>query len=202
MMAGRPGSENPWLQRGAARGSDYDARFARLEAAGHSVHGEADLVWSFRPGSVLDAGCGTGRVAIELARRDADVVGVDLDDRMLAAARDKAPGLPWVHGDLADPDLDLGRRFDVVVAAGNVMIFLTPGTEQAVVQTLARHVEPGGLLIAGFQLGGHRLPLERYDECAGAAGLALAERWGTWERDRWQPGGGYAVSVHRSIDGS
>ena len=64
-----------------------------LAAEGKSIHGEADLVCRFEPGSVLDAGCGTGRVAIELAARGIDVVGVDLDPAMLDHARLKAPSL-------------------------------------------------------------------------------------------------------------
>ena len=68
--------------------------------------------WSprYAADSVLDAGCGTGRVAIELSRRGHDVVGVDVDEAMLEAARAKAPDLTWVQGDLADPGLDLGRH--------------------------------------------------------------------------------------------
>ncbi|MEQ1788221.1 MAG: SAM-dependent methyltransferase, partial [Acidimicrobiales bacterium] len=49
-------------------GDDYQARFDRLAAAGDDVHGEATFVRAYAPRSVLDAGCGTGRVAIELAR--------------------------------------------------------------------------------------------------------------------------------------
>ena len=56
----------------------YDERWRRMEAAGVNPHGEADFVFSYGPRSVLDAGCGTGRVAIELARRGLDVVGTDL----------------------------------------------------------------------------------------------------------------------------
>ena len=180
------------------RGEGYDRRFAALEAAGHSVHGEADFVASLGPRTVLDAGCGTGRVAIELATRGIDIMGVDLDDHMLAVARAKAPELPWLHGDLAASDLDLGRHFDVVVAAGNVMIFLTPGTEAVAVNNLARHLEPEGLLVAGFQFGGARqLGLDQYDEYATAAGLVLVERWSTWNRQPFVAGGDYAVSVHR-----
>src|SRR5271170_1352173 len=97
------------------------------------MHGEAALVDSYGPGSVLDAGCGTGRVAMELSRRGHPVVGVDVDEAMLTAARAKAPGLAWLLGDLADPALDLGRTFDVVVMAGNVLIFVPAGTEDRVI---------------------------------------------------------------------
>jgi chemotaxis methyl-accepting protein methylase len=63
--------------------------------------------------------------------------------------------------------------------AGNVMIFLAPGTESVVVANMARHLQPGGLLIAGFQIQRARLTVERYDEIAAAAGLTLTERWST-----------------------
>lgn len=182
---------------GVQRGADYDERWARMEAAGVSIHGEADFIGRFGPGSVLDAGCGTGRVAIELARRGVDVVGVDLDPPMLEAARDKAPELDWVAADLRT--VDLGRRFDVVAAPGNVMIFLAPGTEAEVVANLAAHLEPAGVLVAGFQLGG-RYDLQHYDVDCEAAGLALVERFATWERAPWIDGGDYAVSVHRRPD--
>ena len=183
-----------WLAEAQGRAVTYDNRWAEMAAKGENIHGEADFVEAFLPRSGLDAGCGTGRVAIELARRGIDVVGVDLDPSMLERARGKAPDVPWVHADLAR--LDLGRRFDVVLLAGNVMIYLAPGTESEVVANLARHLAPGGVLVAGFQLEEGRLTLEEYDRDAEAAGLALAERWATWDRQPFT-GGNYAVSVHR-----
>lgn len=182
-------------EQGAQRGADYDERWRRMAAAGESVHGEADFVCRFEPRTVLDAGCGTGRVAIELARRDIDVVGVDLDLAMLDEARSKAPDLTWVHGSVEDVALD--RRFDVVVTAGNVMIFVRPGSETAVVANLAEHVAPEGVLVAGFQLG-RGYDLDRYDADCEAAGLVLVERFATWTAEPWSPGGAYGVSVHRA----
>jgi SAM-dependent methyltransferase len=184
------------------RGDEYDARFARFEAEGNYLHGEADLVAGLLgdpPASVLDAGCGTGRVAIELARRGYEVTGVEVEQAMLDTARAKAPGLAWVLGDLSTADLP-DSRFDLAVAAGNVMIFLELGTEAAVVANLGRTVVPGGLVVAGFQVG-RQLPLERYDALAAGAGLRLVHRWATWERSRYA-GGDYAVSVHCRDDGS
>jgi SAM-dependent methyltransferase len=182
-------------------GDDYDRRLAERPTTGPDPHGEAALVALLRPAAVLDAGCGTGRVAIELARRGIDTVGVDLDPGMLATARRKAPDLAWVEADLAGVRLvdaqGAPRRFDVVVLAGNVMIFLAPGTEGAVIANLARHLAPGGALLAGFQLipGGLDLPV--YDRLAAAAGLRLEVRWATWERLPWRGRGDYAVSLHR-----
>lgn len=187
---------NPWLEDPTVRrGADYDRRFADLAASGADVHGEADFVTALGPRSVLDAGCGTGRVAIELARRGVDVVGVDLDPAMLVAARDKAPHVTWVEADVTA--VDLGRTFDVVVMAGNVMIFLAPGTEDAAVARMSAHLAPGGRLVAGFSLRPHGLDVARYDRLAEAAGLELVDRRSTWEGAPFEPGGSYAVSVHR-----
>jgi SAM-dependent methyltransferase len=195
-----PDRSNRWLQNRSASGEVYDATYERRAAAGENVHGEADFVERFAPASVLDAGCGTGRVGRELARRGLDVVGVDLDPEMLATARRKAPSVDWRLADLAN--VDLSRSFDAVVMAGNVMIFLATGSEPAVVANMARHLHPGGLLIAGFQIMPGQLTVERYDELAGFAGLELVERWSTWDLDTWNAGHDYAVSVHRKPAGS
>jgi SAM-dependent methyltransferase len=188
-------SDSRWSRAGGVRrGAAYDAKWAALEAAGGSIHGEADFICRFEPATVLDAGCGTGRVAIELAARGIDVVGVDLDPPMLGQARAKAPHLEWVEADLCH--IALGRTFDVVALPGNVMIFLSPGTETSVVANMAAHVRPGGVLVAGFQLG-QTYSLDRYDADCDAAGLTLADRFATWDAASWNPGSGYAVSVHR-----
>jgi SAM-dependent methyltransferase len=175
----------------------YDRRFEELAANGADVHGEAALIDSFGPGSVLDAGCGTGRVAIELRRRGHDVVGIDADPRMLEAARRKAPELTWVEGDLAEPNLDLAALFDTVVLAGNVLIFLAPGTEGVVLSNMARHLAPGGRLVAGYSLQSDRLSVTRHDELVAHAGLSLEHRWSTWDRQPFDPASTYVVSVHR-----
>jgi len=191
----QPNERNPWLATRSVSGRDYDATYDRRAAAGDDVHGEASFIQSLGRRSVLDAGCGTGRVARELARRGLDVVGVDIDSAMLNTAREKAPQLDWRLGDLAT--IDLGRTFDCIVMAGNVMIFVTSGMEGTVLANLARHLTPGGLLVAGFQLMGGGLPLLRYDSLATDAGLELTERWSTWDREAWRPDNTYAVSVHR-----
>lgn len=198
MTADRPGGGTPARPEGADGrwdGDRYQERFDALAASGVHVHGEADFVTGLGPASVLDAGCGTGRVGIELARRGVEVVGVDADPSMVATALRLAPDLTWVTSDLAD--LDLGRRFDVVVLAGNVPLFTPPGTQGALVAGCARHLRPGGHLVAGFQLG-RGYTAGEYAAHAAAAGLVAAGRWSTWDRDPFPGDGSYLVAVHRA----
>lgn len=189
-----------WQRSDGPRGQDYDARWQKLAATGAAVHGEADLIESLLRSSggtkVLDAGCGTGRVAIELAARGFSVVGLDADPAMLRVAEAKAPHLRWIECDLVDTDTHLSETFDLVAMPGNVMIFVERGTEAAVVAQVAARVDTGGLVVAGFQLTTGRLTLDRYDDVAEAAGLELVDRWSTWDRAEFS-GGDYAVSVHQ-----
>ncbi len=188
-----------WQRSDVPRGAAYDRRFEQLAASGMDMHGEAALVDSYGPASVLDAGCGTGRVAMELSRRGHPVVGVDVDEAMLAAARAKAPELAWVRGDLADPALDFGRTFDVVVMAGNVLIFVPDGTEERVIANAARWLAPGGLFVTGYSLAPGGFGPCRHDALAARAGLELQDRWSTWDRRPFSVGDRYAVAVHRRV---
>ena len=176
---------------------EYFTRWQRLEATGQSTHGEADFIESFHPASVLDAGCGMGRVAIELHRRGIEVVGVDLDDDLLEYARQSDSSVSWVHADLAT--MSLGRRLDVVAMPGNVMIFCRPSDRGAILDRAAAHIGPGGFLVAGFdvQFGADALTLAEYDKLCAASGLELVQRWSTWHRSAYRDEP-YAVSVHRS----
>ena len=194
-----------WQCTDTARGEEYDARWIPLAEAGENIHGEADLVETLLRESgrnrVLDAGCGTGRVAIELSRRGFVVTGVDADAAMLDAARAKAPEIDWREGDLAgsiDPRVNSlsPGTVDLVLLAGNVMIFLDPGTEGIVLQNLAAQLADNGLLVAGFSLQPGQLSCDRYDEAAAAAGLSRVARWASWDRQPFT-GGDYAVTVHR-----
>jgi SAM-dependent methyltransferase len=177
--------------------SDYDERWRRIEATGANPHGEADFVFSYSPRAVLDAGCGTGRVAIELARRGLDVVGTDLDPDMIDFARAKAPKLTWVTADLSE--LDLPTRFDAIVLAGNVIPYVASDRRQAAVVRCVRHLAPGGRLIAGFQLQQGWPSVTDYDAWCESAGVALEARYATWDRHPFADTDSYAVSVHHRL---
>lgn len=188
---------------GSIRGKDYAARFAALAAQGTDVHGEATLCASLvDPGArILDAGCGTGRVAIRLAELGYECVGVDVDTSMLDVARLDSDAVTWQHRDLADLG-DLGAPFDLIVAAGNVLPLLAPGSEPAVIADLATRLAADGLLLTGFGLDAAHLPLDEppfglaeYDAWCAAAGLAMLDRFSTWAREPYVDGGGYAVTI-------
>jgi SAM-dependent methyltransferase len=200
-MGSPPDDWRHWRQQ--LNPADYDERWRRIEASGANPHGEADFVFSYGPRSVLDGGCGTGRVAVELARRGLDVVGTDLDPDMIGFARVKAPELTWVHADLSE--LDLPTRFDAIVLAGNVIPYVAGGRRQAAVAACARHLAPGGRLIAGFQLQEGWPSLADYDGWCQSTGLGLEARYATWDRRPFTGTDSYAVSVHqprRSLMGS
>ncbi|MYV70925.1 methyltransferase domain-containing protein [Streptomyces sp. SID2131] len=192
---------------GGQAGEEYARRFARLAAAGQDVHGEAAFCDALlRPAArVLDAGCGTGRIAIRLAELGHDCTGVDIDASMLAVARRDAPAQDWLLGDLARLDaLGLQPDFDLVLAAGNVIPLLAPGTEPTVLRHLAAALRPGGLLVTGMGLDAAHLPLpeppfemEKFDHWCALADLTLLHRYATWDGEPYAPGCGYAVSVHR-----
>jgi SAM-dependent methyltransferase len=218
-MNEQSGPVTRWAElAGPASGPDYAARFARLAAAGQDVHGEAAFCAALvpAPAVVLDAGCGTGRVAIRLAELGYRTLGVDVDASMLAEARRARPDLPWLEVDLAAlprpgellqlAGLEPGiRGFDLAVAAGNVIPLLAPGTLDATVRRLAAVLAPGGLLVAGFGLDAAHLPggcpvtpAEDYLAACAGAGLTEVRRHGSWD-GAGEPAG-YLVSVHRAPD--
>jgi SAM-dependent methyltransferase len=102
-------------------------------------------------GPVLDVGCGTGRVALDLALQDVPVVGLDSDPALLDALTDRARGLP-IEAVCADArDFDLRRRFPVVLAPMQTVQLLggAPG-RTAFLRCAHAHLEPGGLLAAAL----------------------------------------------------
>ena len=148
---------------------EYEFRWHRLAAEGHHVHGEADFIAALKPRSVLDAGCGMGRVGIELANRAIEVEGVDLDPDLLGRARKARPDLVWHSADLAT--LDLGRTFDVVALAGNVLLFVEPDDQSTVITAAARHLRVGSHLVAGFSVDADMRAADDYLEWCSDAGL-------------------------------
>jgi demethylmenaquinone methyltransferase/2-methoxy-6-polyprenyl-1,4-benzoquinol methylase len=171
------------------------------------------------PGSrALDVAAGTGDLAIELARRGADVVGSDFSEGMLAKARAKAPGIVWEQADaLSLPYAD--DAFDAATVGFGARNFsdLSRGLSE-----MARVVKPGGRVVileittptrpplsTFFSLWFDRLVplLGRFDEAytylpnsvkrfPGPERLAAALSEAGCERVGWMLTGGGIIAIH------
>ena len=211
------------------RDPEHSARYAQrwrdLAAQGLDLDGEARFVDALaeRGSRILDAGCGTGRVGGYLAERGHEVVGVDLDDYLIAEAQETYPGADWYAGDLARFDFaaldegrdmrDLGAQastdllgrpeaapesdrpgFDVIVSAGNVMTFLDPASRSAVMGNLAGALRPDGRLVCGFGAG-RGYDFDDFDADLAAAGLTLTTRFSTWTLRPFTDPGDFLVAI-------
>jgi 2-polyprenyl-3-methyl-5-hydroxy-6-metoxy-1,4-benzoquinol methylase len=177
----------------------YIERFRRMAAEGEDLAGEARLVDAMVPrrARILDAGCGTGRVSAELHSRGHVVFGVDADPELIEAARQDHPGPSYVVADLAELELStLGETepVDAVLLAGNVMVFLAPGTETEVLRRIKACVSADGFVIVGFHVNRH-LALADFDQYVADAGLRIEHRFATWDVKAWHDDADFAVTV-------
>lgn len=173
---------------------EYEARWDVMSERGENPHGEVDFVMRFAPSTALDAGCGFGRVGIELAARGVDIVGADLDSDLLDRAKRRAPELDWRLADLSQ--VEFGRTFDLVVAAGNVIGFVDASNRERAVRNCARHVAPGGHLIMGNQVKQGWPTIDEYDRWCGAEGLEPAGHLAGWGGELLGTSPDYVVTVH------
>ena len=179
----------------------YIERFRTMAAEGVDLGGEARLLDAMLPprSRVLDAGCGPGRVGALLHDRGHEVVGVDADPELIAAAREDHPGPQWLVADLAELDLKhlgVAEPFAGAVLAGNVMAFVAPGTEADVLTAIATHLVPDGILVVGFGVD-RGYALADFDRHAQAAGLRIEHRFATWDLRPWRESADFAVTVLR-----
>jgi len=128
---------------------------------------EEEVDWLYehlgRPASLLEPGCGSGRMLESFARRGVDAVGIDLSAPMLELARRRLGERAAVS--LADmTDFDLGRTFEAAVSPINTLLHLTPEELAAHFGCMARHLEPGAAYLVQVGL----IEPDSYDPFAGS----------------------------------
>ena len=149
-----------------------DAKVSRIRAtvrAGRDRMRQTLLGWlpdELAGRRVLDAGCGTGALAVQAARRGAHVVAIDLSPTLVALARERTPrdlgagGIEFRVGDMLDPGLG---RFDHVVAMDSLIHYrsrdivrvlagLAARTEHSLVGTFAPKTPALALMHAAGRL--------------------------------------------------
>jgi len=178
----------------------YDQRWDAMAARGDSIHGEADFVERLigeRKVRLLDAGCGTGRLAIEMVKRGHHAIGADLDPDMIERASTKAPHIDWHVADLSEMSLD--SKFDVIVMAGNIPLFCAPSSQAAIIRSLADHLVQGGYLISGFSLETRPNAYLRrdYQRDAMTAQLTEVAVYSTWDENPSTDEDDYTVMLHQ-----
>jgi SAM-dependent methyltransferase len=188
---------------------DYAAYFPDTSAESSldlaMVDAFAAAVRADEPGTVLDAGCGAGRMSAYLTARGLSVRGIDLSTGMVAMARRDHPQLHFSMGSLDELPCADGEFAGVMLWYS--IIHTPPAGIGRVLAEAVRVLRPGGHLLVGFQAGagvrdvapayrrfGHEVRLERHlysadDVAAGldASGVhevaRMVRRPGPGERD-------------------
>ncbi|MGK2902007.1 MAG: class I SAM-dependent methyltransferase [Mycobacterium sp.] len=193
-----------WMQKVEAdpgHSQWYIERLRAMEREGKDLAGEARLIdaMAARGAHILDAGCGPGRVGGYLAAAGHDVVGVDVDPALIAAAEEDHPGPRWLVGDLAELDLPargIDEPFDLIVSAGNVMTFLAPSTRTQVLGRLRAHLATEGRAVIGFGAGREYEHGDFLDD-ATAAGLAPDLLVSSWDLRPFTEDADFLVAILR-----
>jgi ubiquinone/menaquinone biosynthesis C-methylase UbiE len=153
------------------KGQEYEYRglMARLWDAfrGDTTHWPDQILFRKmarqRGGALLDVGCGTGRLLLDLLSHGVDADGVDNSPEMLALCREKAAarGLSPLLYEQPMERLDLPRRYrTILVPSSSFQLLTDPNDAAEAMRRFSAHLEPGGMLALPFmEFGGDGGPL-------------------------------------------
>ncbi len=98
-------------------------------------------------GPILELGCGTGRVALHLGRREHPVRGLDLDASLVAAFNERTGELPAAAEAADARGFELGREFGLALAPMQLLqLFVDAEERLRCLRCVARHLKVGGLV--------------------------------------------------------
>jgi len=159
-------------------------------------HVQAALAGLARPRSILDAGCGDGRLALSLARRypNASVMGVDADAAKIGFARTRSNTPLNLRFDIGTVGgSDLGCRFDVAIC---IDVLEHIRDDEAAFRWLGRHLMPQGILILHVPASDQR----HVSHSVARALKAEVERGeGPHFREGYDPGGLHALTERAGL---
>ena len=137
--------------------AQYDADVAACEEAGDypfagytELHQQVfDIVHAREGVSVLDLGCGTGKLTARMAEAGHPVTAVDFSEKMLEAAAKNAPGAQFLKAELLEVTKKLGdARFDCIIAVYSLH-HLPDQEKYALLTALKEHLNPEGVIVLG-----------------------------------------------------
>jgi SAM-dependent methyltransferase len=114
-------------------------------------------------GPILELGCGTGKLSIPLAEAGFPVVGLDNSLALLEFAASKNRDVRWIEGDMRSFELD--QRFALVMLPSNNLGHLhTPEDFESCIDSVKRHLQPGGVFVIDVFVPNLKLLLRDADE--------------------------------------
>ena len=126
----------------------YDTIYLAMKDYGAEADTLTAMIHQYRRSTgnrLLDVACGTG-LHLSYLKQHFQVEGLDLDEQLLAIARQRNPGVPLHHADMVD--FALGRTFDVVTCLFSAIGYVkTLENLSRAVQCMGQHLVPGGVLL-------------------------------------------------------
>lgn len=141
-------SETWWVDFFNGPFGELQVEDRRLEATARDVERIVSVIGP-APQRILDAPCGAGRHSIELSRRGYDVLGVDFNPNVLAAAQATAQsqGLEAVFEQHDLRQLNFEAEFDVALCLWTSIGYFSDVENEKALMNLAKALKPGGHLI-------------------------------------------------------
>jgi SAM-dependent methyltransferase len=131
---------NKWVEDSHVWESNPD-NARRIDCVLHAVEDSA-----LPPARVLDVGCGTGWVSLELAKLGYQVTGTDLASDAMRVLQSTRPEVRWVGGDFAQ--VDVGADYDVAICMETIAHV---PDQPAFVKRLAAVLRDGGTIVLTTQ---------------------------------------------------